>query len=80
MQYTIRDIPPYVDKALRERAKAESKSLNDVAIEALAEGVGVSDEAIVRRDLTDIVKTWKKDPAFDDAIQEQDQIDKALWK
>jgi plasmid stability protein len=80
MQYTIRDVPDRVDRALRERAQNESKSLNEVAIEALSEGVGVSDEPIVRRDLSDIAKTWKKDPVFEEVLEEQDQIDEMLWK
>jgi hypothetical protein len=80
MQYTIRGIPPIVDEAIRERAKAEGKSLNEAAIEALAEGVGVSGRAFLRRDLTDIAGTWKKDAAFEKAIRDQDQVDEGLWK
>lgn len=44
MQYTIRGIPRSVDRALRERARRENRSLNEVAVEALAEGLLV-DEA-----------------------------------
>jgi len=80
MQYTIRGIPETVDAALRERARAAGKSLNDVAIEALAEGVGVMSTPRQRRNLDDIVGTWKEDKAFDEAIADQDQIDEDLWK
>ena len=38
MQYTIRGVPAAVDNALRARARADGKSLNEAAIEALAEG------------------------------------------
>jgi hypothetical protein len=80
MQYTIRGIPPAVDVALRERARAAGKSLNDVAIEALAQGVGVIGAIRKRRNLDDIAGSWKTDKAFDDAIAAQDQVDEELWK
>ena len=80
MQYTIRGIPPTVDVALRKRALAAGKSLNEVAIEALAEGAGVIGVPRKRRDLDDIAGSWKADKAFDEAIAAQDQIDKDLWK
>jgi hypothetical protein len=41
-QYTIRAIPSKVDKALRKRAQKTGKSLNEVALEALAKGAGVT--------------------------------------
>lgn len=42
MQYTIRQISPQVDRALRAEAKRTGKSLNEVARQALAKGIGVS--------------------------------------
>ncbi len=80
MQYTIRGIPQVVDEAVRERAKAEGKSLNEVAVEALAEGLGLGDEDIVRRDLSDVVGSWKKDTAVEAALSAQDRVDEGLWK
>ena len=80
MQYTIRGIPDAIDSAVRERAKAEGKSLNEVAVEALAEGLGLGDEDIVRRDLSDVVGTWKRDAAVEAALAAQDRVDKDLWK
>ena len=80
MQYTLRGIPPIVDVALRERARAAGKSLNEVAIEALAEGAGVTGAPRKRRNLDDIAGTWKADKAFDEAIAAQDQIDEDMWK
>lgn len=80
MQYTLRGIPTALDQALRERAREEGKSLNEVAIDALAEGLGFSGNIFVRRDLNDIAGTWIKDRLFEEAISEQDQIDESLWK
>ncbi len=80
MQYTIRGIPPAVDQAVRERAQAERKSLNEVAVEALADGLGLGDADVVRRDLSDVAGTWKKDAAVEAALVAQHRIDKDLWK
>ena len=80
MQYTIRGIPPAVDEALRKRAKSSGKSLNEAAIDALAEGVGLPETRRKRRDLSDIVGTWVEDKDFDDAIADQNRIDDDLWK
>jgi hypothetical protein len=80
MQYTIRGIPPAVDEAARERARAEGKSLNEVALVALAEGLGLGEGDVVRRDLSDVVGTWKKDSAIEAALAGRDRVDEDLWK
>jgi len=80
MQYTIRGIPPAIDEAVRERAKAEGKSLNEVAVEALANGLGLGEEEIIRRDLSDVVGTWKRDAALEAALLARDRVDEDLFK
>jgi plasmid stability protein len=80
MQYTIRNVPHNLDEALRRAAREQGKSLNDVAIEALARGAGVTGERAQQRDLRDIAGTWRKDPAFDRAVAAQDTIDEEMWK
>ena len=80
MQYTIRGIPAAVDTALRARAKAAGKSLNEALVEALTEGAGVTETVRRRRDLTDIAGSWKAEKAIDDALAAQDQVDEALWR
>lgn len=79
MQYTIRKVPKPVDAALRRRAQEQSKSLNEVALEALARGVGVSGERGRQRDLHEIAGTWRNDPEFDRALAAQDTIDREMW-
>jgi hypothetical protein len=80
MQYTIRGISPAVDKALRRRAKASGKSLNEATLEALAEGVGLAGQPRKRRDMSDLVGTWKPDKALLDALADQDRIDEEMWR
>lgn len=80
MQYTIRGVPQAVDEALRTRAKSTGKSLNETALDALAEGAGVLGAPRKRRDLTDLIRSWKPDQELLDALADQDQIDEELWK
>ena len=80
MQYTMRGIPPALDAAIRQRARKEGKSLNEVAVLALAQGLGFDRERVVRRDLGDIVGTWKRDAGVDAALAAQDEVDESLWK
>jgi hypothetical protein len=80
MQYTIRNVPNALDEALRRSARERGKSLNQVAVEALARGTGVTEERERQRDLGDIAGTWRKDPAFDRALAAQDTIDEEIWR
>ena len=80
MQYTIRNVPDYLDAALRSAASAQRKSLNEVMLDALARGAGVGNVPCRKRDVSDIVGTWVEDPAFDAALAEQDTIDETMWR
>lgn len=80
MQYTIRKVSDGLDSALRRRAREQGKSLNQVAIEALARGAGISGRPRRQRDLRDIAGTWRNDRAFDRALAAQDAIDEELWR
>ena len=79
-QYTIRGIPPAVDAALRQRARASGKSLNQSAVDALAEGAGMAATPRKRRDLADVAGTWRADRALEAALAAQDVVDKDLWR
>lgn len=80
MQYTVRQVPAELDRALRRRTRREGKSLNEVTIEALREAVGLTEVSVKRRSLSDLVGTWQEDPEFDGAIADQRRIDADLWK
>lgn len=79
MQYTIRNVPDVLDKALRRSARERGKSLNEVTVEALARGAGIAEQSLPQRDLRDIAGTWRQDAAFSDALEAQDSIDEELW-
>jgi hypothetical protein len=80
MQYTLRNVPAFLDRLLRRKARERGASLNEVALEALAKGAGVTADPVRHRNLRDLAGTWVEDPEFDQAIREQDTIDPALWR
>ena len=80
MQYTLRNVPPLLDGVLRHTARQRGASLNDVVLEALTKGAGLTAERIRHRTLGDLAGAWQHDPQFDDAIREQDIIDPTLWR
>lgn len=80
MQYTIRNVPRAVDRALRRRAKLEGRSLNEVAIEALERATGTLGEPMKHRTLADLAGTWVDDPELDQALADQDRVDEEMWK
>lgn len=80
IQYTIRAIPPNVDRTLRRRAKSEGKSLNEIVLRALAAAAGLGAAPVKKRDLSDLIGTWVDDPEFDAAIAAQKTIHPDDWK
>ena len=79
MQYTVRNVFPALDAVLRRLARERGMSLNEVTLEALARGVGLS-EQWRQRDLSDIGGSWKEDASFESALKAQDTIDPELWR
>jgi predicted nucleotidyltransferase len=80
IQYTLRNVPPALDRALRRRAKQLSKSLNEVALEALTLGAGVSHEVREQHDLDFLFGSWVEDPEVDRALADQRKIDADIWR
>jgi len=80
MQYTVRHIPAALDAALRQYARATGKSLNQVVLGALAEGIGPIAGSRRRRNLADIAGTWKSDKTFETSIAAQHQLDAGLCR
>ena len=81
LQYTVRDVPPAVDAALRRKAKAEGKSLNRLVRDALEREAGlIAADAVQHHDLDQLAGLWEADPDFDAAIAAQDAVDEDLWR
>ena len=81
LQYTVRNIPAHVDRALRRKAREERKSLNEVLRDALIrEAGGIEPSTRLHTDLDALAGTWIDDPGFEEAIRAQDQVDESLWR
>ena len=80
VQYTIRGIPERINRYLRKKAKNEHKSLNQVIIECITRGLGLTEDKVYYHDLDELAGTWHEDPDFDAVIEEMDRIDPELWK
>jgi plasmid stability protein len=79
MQYTIRNIPAELDRAIKARAKRLGKSVNQVALEALARSVG---QPLRRRNLRAMPGAWSRKEAarFDRFLEDHRKIDDELWR
>lgn len=80
VQYTLRNVPPHLDSALRRTAEEQRKSLNEVTLEVLLRSSGLAGEPVKFRELGDIAGTWTEDPRVDEALAEQRRIDPDLWR
>jgi plasmid stability protein len=77
VHYTIRGIPAEVDRALRLKAARQRQSLNRVVLDELTRAlIGKP----VKADFSDLVGKWSSDPAFDDIVASQRQIDADKWR
>jgi hypothetical protein len=74
MQYTIRNIPKRLDEALRRKAREEHRSLNEVVVETMEHGLGLTGEKKVYRDLDWLIGSGPLEPEVIRALEEQDQI------
>ena len=81
MQYTIRNLPAGLDRAIRERARLEKKSMNEVTIEALQRAFGLQGDLLSpQRDLSGIAGSWHDSPELAAALDEQRRVDPELWQ
>jgi len=79
-QYTIRNVPQHVDRALKRRARETGKSFNQVAVDALSDAAGGSRH--VYDDLDFMVGTLGPDEAdaLEREIAMQRRVDAGLWR
>jgi len=77
IQYTIRGIPPEVDSTLRKKAAQRKQSLNRFILDELTMAIGGHRN---RASFSDLVGRWIADPALDEILAAQRQIDPNEWK
>jgi hypothetical protein len=80
IQYTLRDVSPSVDRAVRQRAKMLGESINHVALDALARGAGLNGGAArAYDDLDAFFGSWVEDADVDKALAGQRRIERRTW-
>lgn len=79
IQYTLRGVPREIDRALRERAASTGSSVNRLALDALARGLG---QTVPRRDLSFFAGALAPEEALalDREVARQRRIDPDLWR
>ena len=81
---TVRNLPPAVAKAVKEKARKEKLSLNKTIVKLLeaATGAQKGDTQVVHHDLDHLAGTWTEAEyqEFMAALREQRQIDPEMWK
>lgn len=81
IQYTVRNVPPSVDRALRRMAEERQTSLNALLVGLLTRIAGASGgETLEFTDLDALIGSWIKDPDIDAALKAQGAIDPELWR
>ena len=79
-QYTIRNVPRSVDRALRKRALAQRRSLNAILLEALTDAAAVAKEPRLHDDLDHLIGSWIHEPEIDRALDDQRTVDLRDWR
>jgi plasmid stability protein len=81
-QLTLRGIPDALNRAIRERAQREKKSINRTVTDILAEALGVEADVTKRRDLSDLAGSWSEAEVreFEQALAPFEQIDASEWQ
>jgi hypothetical protein len=82
---TLRNMPPRLARAIRQKAQAEQTSINKTVIRLLEECVASKspgNKKALHHDLDALAGSWnKKDAAdFDRHLRSQRTIDPELWK
>ncbi len=81
---TVRNLPPEVAKAVKEKARKEKLSLNKAVVRLLEEATGVEKgrKKVIYHDLDRFAGTWSEAEyqEFREAMKEHRQIDPEMWK
>jgi len=80
---TVRNLPPAVAKAVKEKARKEKLSLNRAIVRLLEEATGQQGKKkVIHHDLDHLAGTWSEEEyqQFMVALREQRRIDPEMWR
>lgn len=80
IQYTIRNIPPAVDKVIRKRSLQSGKSFNQTVVDLLALQTFGTENPKIDNNFDWLYNKKTLDEPFDDAVAELSQVDEKLWQ
>jgi plasmid stability protein len=83
MKYvTIRNLPSQVADALKREKQRQHKSLNQIAIELLAQALGVNQRSKQGNGLATLAGGWTDQQwkSFEESVAVTEQVDEALWR
>lgn len=80
IQYTIRNIPPSVDKVIRKRSKQSGTSFNQTVVDLLTLQTFGTTKVPSDSNFEWLFNKNTLDEAFDDAIESMSQVDEKLWQ
>lgn len=80
IQYTIRNIPPAVDRVIRKRSEQSGKSFNQTVVELLSLQTFGTTKLPADSGFDWLYNKNTVDASFDEAIDGISQIDKKLWQ
>jgi len=79
IQYTIRNIPPAVDRVIRKRVQLQGGSFNQTVVDLLSLQVLGTAHPKEEPGFDWLFNQSTLDSGFDDAIADLSRVDDALW-
>jgi len=79
IQYTIRNIPPNLDKVIRKRSVQSGKSFNQTVVDLLSLQTFGTTDIPEDKDFNWLFNKNTLDESFDEAINNVSLIDKSIW-
>jgi len=79
IQYTIRNIPPAVDRVIRKRSQQSGKSFNQTVLELLSLQTFGTVTPPQENGFDWLYNQRTLDASFDEAVNELSQVDEKLW-
>lgn len=80
IQYTIRNIPPAVDKVIRKRSKQAGTSFNQTVIDLLALQTFGTTKLPAEDNFDWLYNKNTLDASFDEAVESISQVDEKFWQ
>jgi hypothetical protein len=80
IQYTIRNIPPEVDRVIKKRSRQSGKSFNQTVVDLLSLQTFGTTDVPTSNNFDWLFGANTLDDSFDGAIKDLSQIDEKLWQ